>query len=290
MIRINSRRRHRHYLNLHGLLWLSVAFFGLPLRAAAQGATAPQPVFELAPLVITAPRLKLPPQAVLDPDIDADLLNLLNNHANESPKGVNALDPSLSDLASLTTIDGYNLMTRYTYLGFLLTQGLAGATRLDIQTALQNKAQAAMNPQIQAAAIVALAYTKDPQFLGVFQQALGSNQNLTVRFAGIEALSILGGDSARQAVFTSAHTDPELILRLYAANILWQMGDPTGKNVLLDHYQDSDWLVRAMATHYLGLIGGQNTYQLLFLQLQTETHPIVLAELCSALIRLRNAH
>ena len=181
------------------------------------------------------------------------------------------------------------MQTRYTQLGFLLTEGLAGAKRLDLQAALQNTAQSATNPQIQASAIVALAYTKDPQFLGIFQQALNPNSNLTARFAAIEALTLLGGDVAHQAVFNAAQSDPELILQIYAANALANFGDATtGKTILLSHYQDPDWLVRAMATHYLGLIGDQNTYQLLFLQLQTETQPVVLAELCSALIRLRN--
>lgn len=284
-----SSRISRFSVALRCLLLLSVAFCGLPPRAAAQGAAPPQPVYELAPLVITAPRLKLPPQAVLNPNIDADLLELLQNHASERPTGANALDPSLQDLASLTTIDGYNLQTRYTQLGFLLTEGLAGAKRLDLQAALQNTAQSATNPQIQASAIVALAYTKDPQFLGIFQQALNPNSNLTARFAAIEALTLLGGDVAHQAVFNAAQSDPELILQIYAANALANFGDATtGKTILLSHYQDPDWLVRAMATHYLGLIGDQNTYQLLFLQLQTETQPVVLAELCSALIRLRN--
>jgi hypothetical protein len=61
--------------------------------------------------------------------------------------------------------------------------------------------------------------------------------------------------------------------------------------MLLRLYQNPDWLVRAMAAHYLGELGGPSDsgdlYRKLMIQLQSETHPSVKAELVSSLLRLQ---
>ena len=247
------------------------------------------PVLELSPLVITAPRLKLPPHAILDPRIDLNLLRLLARHENERPNPTAQLDANLNILSQLTTLDGYNLQTRYTQLGFLLTQGLAGSTDIQIQQALIQAAQGSANTQIQASALLALAYTKDPQFLGLFMNALQS-PNITIRFGALESLMRLGGMQVRAAMSNDAATESSLIAQAYAADYIWRKGDVSGQNILLNLYQNNNWIVRAMAYHYLGREGRDYEYTLLLPQLQIETNPIARAELCAALLRLRRFH
>ncbi|MDE1975918.1 MAG: HEAT repeat domain-containing protein, partial [Elusimicrobia bacterium] len=195
------------------------------------------------------------------------------------------LDPNLAALTKLTTLDGYNLQTRYSQLGFLLTQGLAGAKDLQVQQALVQAAQKSINDQIQASAMISLAYTKDPQFIGIFMSAL-QNQNITVRFAGLESLAVLGGSQAEAALSNDAQTDSSLIAQAYAAGTIWGMGNITGQSILLNLYQNPSWIVRAIAYHYMGKLGGNYEYTMLLAQLPTETNPIAQAELCAALLRL----
>ncbi len=282
-------RKSRTTLSLALLLSPALAW---PSAAWAQDQAAPavtaslqSPVLELQPLVITAPRLKLPPHAVLNPLIDMNLLNLLSEHENERPNSTAQLDPNLALLSQLTTLDGYNLQTRYSQLGFLLAQGLSGSSDMQIQQALVTAAQKTVNPQVQAAAMIALAYTKDPQFTGVFMGNLQSS-NITVRFGAIEALLTLGGDQVEPALSNVANTDQSLVAQTYAAAKIWKMGDVSGKNLLLNLYQNSDWLIRTMAYHYMGELGGNYEYTMLLQQLPNETNPIAQAELCAALLRL----
>jgi hypothetical protein len=45
--------------------------------------------------------------------------------------------------------------------------------------------------------------------------------------------------------------------------------------------------VRAMATHYIGELGGAEEYRRLLQQINQESHPSVKAELVSALLKLQ---
>jgi len=54
----------------------------------------------------------------------------------------------------LTTATGFKLKTRYTELGFLLTEGLAGVTDPQLTIELENTVRQGTNPQIRAAALV----------------------------------------------------------------------------------------------------------------------------------------
>lgn len=269
------------------LLLAALLLAGLAAAARAQdtGGVPDNPSsFEDDTLVIKAPRLKIK-KTGLDPQINATLLRLLRQKQDARPDTLASSDPSLLNLGKMTTVTGYNLMTRYTQLGFLLTEGLAGVKDFDIDQELQNTAKNATNVQIQAAAMVSLAYTRDLRFLPLFQGAQ-QNTNITVRFGALESLLRLQSDSALFQIMNAAQTDPSIIVQLYAAAGLWKMGNVFGREILLRHYQDSDWFVRAMATHYLGELGGADEYRRLFSQLNFEDNPQVKAELCSALIRL----
>ncbi len=244
-------------------------------------------VYELEPLVIKAPRTHITADMPIDPQINANLLRLLQGSMSARPDDVAASDPGMAELTQLSTVDGYNLQMRYSELGFLLTEGLAGTTDFDLQTALQSAAGSASNVQIRAAALVALAYTKDTQYLPLFQQALSQTNNITVRFAGLESLLIEGDQSAEIQVSNAAHTDPSPAIQLYAAAGMWKMGDIFGQQLLQNNYQSQDWFTRAMSAHYMGVFGSGYEYRELLQQLSTETNPQVQAELCSALLRLQ---
>ncbi len=272
------------------LSWLTALLLvGAAATARAQDAAGNNPPaassFEDDTLIITAPRLKIEKPG-LDPQINATLLRLLRQKQDARPDVLAASDPSLQNLSKLTTVTGYNLQTRYTQLGFLLTEGLAGVKDFDINNELQNTAKNGTNVQIQAAAMVALAYTKDLQFLSLFQ---GKQQdtNITVRIGALEALLTLDNPATQFQVMIAAQTDPSIIVQLYAAAGLWKMGSVFGREILLRHYQDNDWFVRAMATRYLGELGGADEYRRLLSQLNFESNPQVKAELCTALIRLQ---
>jgi len=242
--------------------------------------------YQLEPLVIRAPRTHITGDMPIDPQINSNLLRLLQK-MGERPNADQAADANVQQLSQLSTVDGYNLQIRYNQLGFLLTEGLAGTTDFELLTALQHTASSAKNVQIRAAAMVALAYTKDPQYLPIFQQGLNSNNNITVRFGALESLLIMGDPGTQLQISNAAHSDPSPAIQLYAAAGMWKMGDIFGQQILQHNYQAQDWFTRAMAAHYLGELGSGYEYRELLQQLQQESNPQVQAELCSALMRLQ---
>lgn len=243
--------------------------------------------FSLDPLTVTAPRAKVAVAAPIDPQINAQLMRLLQQRQDARPDALAASDPSIVNLGKLSTLTGYGLKTRYTELSFLLTEGLAGTTEFDLDSELQKTIRFGTNVQAQAAAMVALAYTHDQQYVPLYQNAL-QNQNITVRFGALESLLVMGDPSVEFQVGNTGRTDPSLAVQIYAAAGMWRMGDIFGREILLKYYQHDDWFVRAMATHYIGELGGAEEYRRLLLQLTRETHASVKAELVSALLRLEH--
>jgi hypothetical protein len=241
---------------------------------------------QLEPLIITAPRLKLPKWAVIDPQINLQLLRLLRQRQDTRPDSLAALDASVGNLSKLGTLTGYNLKTRYTELGFLLTEGLAGVTEFELTSELENVARLGKNVQARAAAMVALAYSKDIRILSLLQSAL-QDANVTARFGALESLLILGDPAVSFMVGNAARGDQSLPLQVHAAAGMWRLGDAYGREILLRLAQHQDWFVRAMAVEQLGELGGAEDYRKLLLQLGGESHPAVKAELCSALLRLQ---
>jgi hypothetical protein len=205
---------------------------------------------------------------------------------NARPDSQAAADASIGNLNQLSTVTGYKLKTRYTQLGFLLTEGLAGVKDMDVTSALQNAAQMGKNVQIRAAAMVALAYTHDLSYLPLFQGAI-VNSNITVRFGALESLLTLENPAAQFPVGNEARTDASLLAQVYGASGLWHMGDVFGREILLNLAQNQDWLVRAMAIKYLGDQGGAYEYMRIMQLFPTESNQIVKAEMCSALLNLQ---
>lgn len=257
---------------------------------------APQPVsggglvlddemaFQLEPLIVTAPRVQAQ-KDLIDPRINQHLLRLLRQRMDARPDAAAMLNASIGNLARFTTLTGYHLKTRYTELGFLLTEGLAGTTDFQLQSELERVVRQGKNVQTRAAALVALAYTKDLRFLPLLQGGL-ADPNITVRFAALESLLVLDQSAAQFQVANAARMDPSLPLQVYAAAAMWRNGDIFGREILLRLYQHQDWLVRAMADHYLGALGSGPEYRRLQRELDGEQDPSVRAEILAALVKL----
>ncbi|MDE2142724.1 MAG: HEAT repeat domain-containing protein [Elusimicrobia bacterium] len=240
--------------------------------------------FQLDPLVVTAPRVQAQVD-LIDPRINAQLLRLLQQRMDARPDSAAQLDASIGNLNKLTTLTGYNLQTRYTELGFLLTEGLAGTSDYQLQSELEKVVRLGTNVQTRAAAMVALAYTKDMRYLTMFQGGL-NDPNITIRFAALESLLAMGDSSVELQIGNTARTDASLPVQIYAAAAMWRMGDIFGREILLRLYQNQDWLVRAMTDHYLGEMGGGDEYRRLQRELGGESDPAVKAEILVALVKL----
>ncbi len=240
--------------------------------------------YQLDPLVVTAPRVAAQVD-LIDPRINQQLLRLLTQQMNARPDPEAQLDASIGNLNKLTTLTGYNLKTRYTELGFLLTEGLAGSTDYQIQMQLENVVRQGTNAQTRAASLLALAYAKDLRYLNLIQGAM-IDSNPTVRFAALESLLVLGDQSAELQLSGASRNDASVPIQIYAAAGMWRMGDIFGRELLLRLYQSPDWLTRAMADHYLGEMGGSDEYLRLQRELTGEQDPAVKAEILSALVKL----
>jgi HEAT repeat protein len=204
---------------------------------------------------------------------------------SERQDAASQLDANVSTLYQLTTLSGFNLQTRYTQLGYLLTEGLAGTTDYDIQNLLENTARQSKDVQMRAAALITLAYTKDLRYQPLIMGAM-IDSNITVRFAALESLLIMGDPALEIQVGTMARGDASIPVQIYAAAAMWKMGDIFGRELLLRLYQSPDWLTRAMADHYLGEMGGGDEYRRLQRELDNEHDPGVKAEILTALVKL----
>ena len=242
--------------------------------------------FELEPIVITAPRLKIPETMIIDPRINIHLLELLERASKRSPDARAGFDAPVEGLNELTTLTGYKLKVRYRELGFLLTEGLVGVNDYQLTRALDRVASGDGNPQTRAAAMVALGYTKDTEHLPLFQQGM-QDPNVTVRFGALESMLLLGGPDVESHLTMASRADFSKAVQVLAAAGAWKMGDRSRRQVLVDLSRDLHWFVRAMAVRYLGEHGGQDDYDNLMRQLETEEDLIVKAELCLALLRLQ---
>ncbi len=263
------------------ILFLAVLF--APLAVRAESPTDAGLLFQLEPLTITAPRVKQ--EDMIDPRINQHLMRLLQQRMDARPDNLAAADASIGNLNKLSTLTGYSLKTRYTELGFLLTEGLAGTKDYQLQRELENAARLSKNVQTRAAALVALAYSKDMRYMTLFQGAL-TDSNVTVRFAALESLILLGDASTQLQLGGAARNDRSIAAQIYAAGGMWRMRDNFGKEILLRFLDNPDWFARAMATYYLGEMGGGYEYRRLLQYLDRETDPSVRAEMATALIKL----
>ena len=275
---------------MRGLLLPFVFLLASPLGAAESGGQLGGGLtvdlgFMLDPIVIKAPRRNLPPERHIDPRINNVLRRLLQSRSSVRPDDLGVTNDASRVFAELTTLTGHMMRLRYTELGFLLTEGLAGAKDFSLQSELEQVARSAQNPQMRAAAIVALGYTKEERFVNLFLEML-RDQNLTVRLGALEALVVSESPNALFPIGDAASNDQSLSVRVMAAAAYWRLGNPSGREMLLQFAEHQDWYVRAHAILQIGELGGANEYRRLLDLLNREQNPIVRSELVFALMRL----
>lgn len=241
--------------------------------------------FVLDPIVIKAPRTKLPPQRYIDPRVNETLRRLLSDRSEVRPEDLGATNDASRVFGELATLTGHMLRLRYTELGFLLTEGLAGAKDFSLQNELERVARSGKNPQMRAAAMVALGYTKDERFVPLFTQMLRET-DLTVRLGALEALVVSESPSGQFAFADAAQSDASMAVRVDAAAAYWRTGNLSGREMLLSFSTHEDWFVRAAAVRRIGELGGEDEYRKLMDLLRTEENPVVRSELTLALMRL----
>lgn len=269
---------------LAAALLLALPAFGADAPGSAGNLTVDLD-FLFKDIEVTAPRVKIPPQRVIDPRINALLLRLLEQKSGLRPEEAGAQNTASALFAELTTLTGHMMSMRYSELGFLLTEGLAGVDDFSLQNRLETVARTGKNPQMRAAALVALGHTKNERFLPLFQEGL-RDANLTVRLGALESLILSPSPSALFTLGDAAQNDPSTTVKVMAAAAYWEKGNPAGREVLLRLAENADWYARASAVSQLGRLGGADERRKLMDLLGRETDPIVRAELTLALVRL----
>jgi HEAT repeat protein len=121
--------------------------------------------------------------------------------------------------------------------------------------------------------------------LAYFQEALQSDAAAD-RFAAVVALQIWGHKYAVSILSGVVKLDVSPLVKVYAAQALWRMGDSLGRDYMLPFLDHESWLIRAMAMRYFGELGGAQDYSKILSYFGTQQKAIVQAEMCSALLRL----
>ncbi len=271
-------------------LSLALAAFLAPALAADSGAPVAGLTVDLGflneDIVVTAPRYKIPPERVIDPKINAILVRLLEGRSELRPSDVPGQHEVSQVFGELTTLTGHTMSQRYTELGFLLTEGLAGVRDPSVQSALERVARNAVNPQMRASAMVALAYTKDERFVALFQQMM-RDPSVTVRLGALESIIQSGSPAAPTLLADLAQNDLSATVKIMAAAAYWEKGNLAGREILLGLTGNADWYTRANAVYHIGRLGGPDEYRKMLDLLGREQDPVVKAEVTSALMRLQ---
>ncbi len=131
------------------------------------------PLFELEPLIVTAPRLKVSGGQLVDPRIDSQLVALLDRLATKVRPDVVVQDPALVEVDQLVTPKGFGLKIRYSDISYLLTEGLAGTTNLTLITRMEDIARRSPDGGVRTAAYVSLGFDPTRVSLSIFQEGLG---------------------------------------------------------------------------------------------------------------------
>ena len=244
-------------------------------------------VLELDPLVVTAPRLKIPKGELVDSRVNYQLLKIAQGKEDLRISQEQAeRSTAYQDLNFLATPEGIGLKTRYTVLGYLLAEGLAGTDDFQLQDQLMRIAREGKNPDVRSYALIALAYCRDRLHLGYFQEALRRDASVADRFAAVEALQIWGHNDALSILSGVSKLDASPIVKIFATQALWRMGDKVGHDYMLPFLDHQSWLIRAMAMRYMGELGTGQDYSRMLAYFGSVQPPIVQAEMCAALLRL----
>lgn len=118
--------------------------------------------------MVTAPRLKVSGAQLIPPQIDTELVGLVEKIAEE-PLPAFVIDNNVIELKSLQTPYGYGLYVRYTDISVVLTEGISGTSNLTLIYRMETIARSARNVVSRANAYVALGFDPTRTDFGVFR-------------------------------------------------------------------------------------------------------------------------
>jgi len=230
------------------------------------------------------------PSGQIDPQILTALQNLIDNESNYTP----TITPQNSvpgtpegDLLNLGSPAGYSLRNHYLNIGVPLADAFAANTDPDFAKQLVTLARWSSNTETRSDALMIVAQRHNPADLPIFQEALNFIDP-GVRFAAIEALALWQNQSLSvPLLIQEANSDSQAVLQVTAAGVLARLGDASGLPRLRDFLNNGSWVVRAMATRYLGDYGAASDYDLLVNRIsQDQGNDFLVAEDCVAALKL----
>ena len=231
----------------------------------------------------------LPPPAFVkaDPQVTNVLVDLVENKDRSQVNLAGSEGTPLGDLLKVGSPVGYNLRNRHLKIGIPLAEALSRNADPVFRQKLIDLARWDRDNETRSAALVVLARLHDPAHFNIFREA-AVHLDAGVRFGALEALVIWGHkQKALPFLSAAADRDYEPILRVYAAQGLARLDEPSGLLRLRAFLDDQSWLGRAMAARALGDLGTAEDYTLLVSRIGRETqNDFVVAEYCIAALKL----
>ncbi len=189
---------------------------------------------------------------------------------------------------------GFLLRDRYLNPGVTIAEALARDPEPLLRERLIEMARWSRQPEVRTTALIGLATFHDPKDYEVYHEAV-AHISPAIRFGTMEALMVWAREGPeKEALRKKAvplltvawQKDNEPILRVYAAQALVQLEDPSGIDKLRGFLNDEGWLVRAFAVRYLGTFGDARDYDVFVNQLDVEKNEFLLAEYAISALKL----
>lgn len=229
-----------------------------------------------------------------DPQITTTLIELLENKDRYRVDLARAEGTPLGEVLRLGSPVGYNIRNRFLNIGVPIAEGLSRDSDVVFRDKLVSLARWDSNGETRAAALIAVAQSREPGDFDIFREAL-VHLDPAVRFGALEALQVWSGAGAGESnrrralplLLAASEKDYEPILRVYAAAGAARLGEPKGLDRLRSFLDHASWLVRAMSGRYLGDLGEGQDYDVLVSRIGRElTNDFVVAEYCIAALKL----
>ncbi len=247
---------------------------------------------------VTRTAIETPPETLvlkkvlpaLDPSLIQILVETLERGQTDDPdaKRAEALDPTKIEFLYPLNISpsGFDLNTRFTDINADFSQIMASLPPdQHLMFELERIAQWGHKDHVRAIGLSSLARFKNPKHLMILQEGKYSTK-APIRMAALEALLTLGTPQAKQLIRDAAEVEGNPVIKAWAAYQIAKMGDPRGRDILLELIRPEAWLTRAVAARYLGEIGKPDDYQALYSLLVREENKYAKMELAGACLRL----